>query len=86
MSTFVGPASWLLFDLLGINGKPEWLQIPSEYWAKFEDYRKIKILVSNLPFVNEGAERAIVMMKRYVDKVKDEKDKQEDPYSTHPRF
>ena len=47
LSTFVGPASWLLFDLLGINGKPEWLQIPSEYWDKFEDYRKVKIFVMN---------------------------------------
>ena len=77
MSTFVGPASWLLFDLLRINGKPEWLQIPSEYWAKFEDYRKIKIFMSNLPFVNDGAERAMAMMKKYIDKVKNEKDKQD---------
>ena len=77
LSTFVGPASWLLFDLLGINGKPEWLQIPSEYWDKFEDYRKMKIFVMNSPFVNDGAERAMAMMKRYVDKVKDGKDKQD---------
>ena len=67
----------LIYWELTINGKPEWLQIPSEYWAKFEDYRKIKILVSNLPFVNEGAERAMAMMKRYVDEVKDGKDKQD---------
>ena len=77
MSTFVGPASWLLFDLLGINGKPEWLQIPSEYWDQFEEYRKMKIFVMNLPCVNDSAERSMAMMKRYVDKVKDEKDKQD---------
>ena len=77
MSTFVGPASWLLFDLLGINGKPEWLQIPSEYWDQFEDYRNMKIFVNNLPVVNDGAERAMAMMKKYKDKVKNEKDKQD---------
>ena len=77
MSTFVGPASWLLFDLLGINGKPEWLQIPSEYWDQFEEYRKMKIFVMNLPCVNDSAERSMAMMKRYIDKVKDEKDKQD---------
>ena len=77
MSTFVGPASWLLFDLLGINGKPEWLQIPSEYWDQFEEYRKMKIFVMNLPCVNDSAERSMAMMKRYVDKVKDKKDKQD---------
>ena len=77
MSTFVGPASWLLFDLLGINGKPEWLQIPSEYWDQFEEYRKMKIFVMNLPCVNDSAERSMAMMKRYVDKVKNEKDKQD---------
>ena len=77
LSTFVGPASWLLFDLLGINGKPEWLQIPSEYWDQFEEYRKMKIFVMNSPFVNDGAERAMAMMKRYVDEVKDGKDKQD---------
>ena len=76
MSTFVGPASWLLFDLLRINGKPEWLQT-SEYWDKFEDYRKMKIFVMNLPCVNDSAERSMAMMKRYVDKVKDGKDKQD---------
>ena len=73
----VGPASWLLFDLLGINGKPEWLQIPSEYWDQFEEYRKMKIFVMNLPCVNDSAERSMAMMKRYIDKVKDEKDKQD---------
>ena len=77
MSTFVGPASWLLFDLLRINGKPEWLQIPSEYWDQFEEYRKMKIFVMNLPCVNDSAERSMAMMKRYIDKVKDEKDKQD---------
>ena len=77
MSIFVGPASWLLFDLLGINGKPEWLQIPSEYWDQFEEYRKMKIFVMNLPCVNDSAERSMAMMKRYIDKVKDEKDKQD---------
>ena len=77
LSTFVGSASWLLFDLLGINGKPEWLLIPSEYWDQFQDYRNMKIFVMNLPCVNDGAERAMAMMKKYIDKVKNEKDKQD---------
>ena len=77
LSTFVGSASWLLFDLLGINGKPEWLLIPSEYWDQFQDYRNMKLFVMNLPCVNDGAERAMAMMKKYIDKVKNEKDKQD---------
>ena len=37
----------------------------------------MKIFVMNSLFVNDGAERAMAMMKRYVDKVKDGKDKQD---------
>ena len=38
LSSFVGPRSWLLFDLLKLDGKNEWLKCPVEMWPNFEAY------------------------------------------------
>ena len=35
LSSFVGSKSWLLFNLLKLEGKQEWLNIPSEDWHNF---------------------------------------------------
>ena len=77
LSTFIGPGSWLIFELLGIKDKPEWFLIPSEHWCKFDSYRKLEHFVTNLPVVNDGAERAMAMIKTYVDNVRDEEEKQD---------
>lgn len=77
LSTFVGEGSWLIFELLDIYGKPEWLKIPSDHWQQFEEYRKMKEFVTNLPVINDSAERAMALIKKYVNNVKDEEDKQD---------
>jgi hypothetical protein len=42
LSVFVGKGSWMLFEICGVETKPEWLLIPSKHWEKFEDFRRMK--------------------------------------------
>ena len=60
-----------------VKGKPEWLLIPSQHWAKFEEYRKIKEFADHLPVTNDSAERGIALIKACIEKVTDESEKQD---------
>ena len=71
LETFVAEGSWLIFDLFEVKGKPEWLLIPSQHWAKFEEYRKIKEFADHLPVTNDSAERGIALIKACIEKVSD---------------
>ena len=77
LKEFVDKGSWLLFDLCGIKGKPEWLKIPSHLWSEFEDFNKMNTFASNLPVINDSAERGMALIKSYIDKVHNEEDKQD---------
>ena len=78
LETFVAEGSWLIFDLFEVKGKPEWLLIPSQHWAKFEEYRKIKEFADHLPVTNDSAERgSIALIKACIEKVTDESEKQD---------
>ena len=77
LSSFVGEGSWLLFDICGVETKPEWLLIPSKHWETFEDFRRMKEFAENLPVTNDTAERGMALIKTYIDKVCDESDKQD---------
>ena len=77
LSSFVGEGSWLLFDICGVETKPEWLLIPSKHWETFEDFRRMKEFAENLPITNDTAERGMALIKTYIEKVCDESDKQD---------
>ena len=48
LSSFVNEKSWLLFDLLGLDGQQEWLQTPHDMWVMFFEYRKLRDYVMNV--------------------------------------
>ena len=77
MSCFVGPESWLLFDLLNLPGSNDWLLVPAAHWHNLDEYKKIETFLSNLPCVNDGSERAVAMIGTYINSVKDEAHKQD---------
>ena len=54
---FVGKDSWALFDLLSIER--ENFQFSVEEWESMERFKELSFLVSNLPVVNDAAERAL---------------------------
>ena len=59
----VGPKSWLLFDLLGING--EWLATPTGQWETDPSYLRMREVVSHLAVVNDAAERGVKDIQDY---------------------
>ena len=77
MCCFVGPESWLLFDLLNLPGSNDWLLVPAAHWHNLEEYKKIETFLTNLPCVNDGSERAVAMIGTYINSVKDEAHKQD---------
>jgi hypothetical protein len=68
LNLFVGAKSWLLFNLLNIDGEMlDWMQVPVVYWEKMSGYRKLKEIVSAFEVVNDCAERAIKMITDFKD-------------------
>ena len=63
LSSFVGPRSWLLFDLTNVGS--QWLQRPVAEWPLEADYRQLLGLIRELEVVNDGAERAIKDVTEY---------------------
>ena len=53
----VGKDSWKMFSLLGIDS--EFLNIAVNKWTETSSYLKGKEILSNLPVVNDAAERAL---------------------------
>ena len=54
---FVGPDSLTFFDLLRIDHT--FVKLPVSHWATNDSYKRAKDMVSNLPVVNDAAERAL---------------------------
>lgn len=54
---FIGKDSWTMFKLLGIN--PDFLNLSVDQWNVSTSYLHGKEVLSNLPVVNDAAERAL---------------------------
>ena len=76
LNTLVTPNSWLVFQLLGLEDKQDWLQTPCSMWNLFADYNKLEDFASNLPVVNDLAERGVAMISQFVNNVEDEEGRQ----------
>ena len=57
LKDFVGRDSWTLFHLLDLDSG--FFEHPATKWETSESYQKGKHVVSNLPVVNDAAERAL---------------------------
>ena len=76
LTQLIGPRSWLLFDLLGLKRRQDWLQLKPKDWPKMEDYTIARDFVVNLEVVNDSAERGVKMISDFKDCVRDEKQRQ----------
>ena len=57
LASFIGPQSWKLWDLLGVESN--WLQLPVAEWERACTYGLAYSFVKGLKVVNDGAERCI---------------------------
>ena len=76
VGSLVTSNSWLIFNLLGLEGPQDWLQMPSEMWPMFTEYRKLEDFCSNLRVTNDLAERGIHLISEFIHKTKTEKQSQ----------
>ena len=76
LSSLITPVSWLIFDILDLSGPQDWLQLPSHMWSMFSEYRKIVEFATNLPVVNDLAERGCHMITEYINKSSNEEQRQ----------
>ena len=76
LSTFVSEESWLLFDLLGLDGNQEWLQTPVRMWEMFGDFRKFKVFAENVSVVNDLAERGMHLITEFASKCYNKEERQ----------
>lgn len=72
LPSLIGPRSWLLFSLLGLDGPQEWLQIPVGYWNKFAEYRSARDYLKRLEVTNDSAERGVKLISDFNDMALDE--------------
>ena len=58
--------SWTLFKKLDSNDlQPTFLQNHPKHWVNDANYQKIKTVVSNLPVINDPAERTLGLVTEY---------------------
>ena len=61
---FIGSNSWLVFDILGLQG--DWLVKPVTEWEESPDYLTLKTYIENLKVVNDTAERGIKLWSDFI--------------------
>ena len=72
LANFVGPESWLIFDLFDMTGEQDWLLAPSSNWHLSSDFRKLEEYALSLVCVNDLAERGCHMATEFIKRVESE--------------
>ena len=70
IKSFIGPRSWLLFDLLRMED-PRWLHLPAKEWESDEQFVQMNRIVKDLSAVNDTAERAVKNVTEYANSAND---------------
>ena len=76
LASLVTPNSWLIFNMLGLDGPQDWLQMPCTMWPVFSEYRKFSAFATNLPVTNDLAERGIHLITQFINKSSNEEQRQ----------
>ena len=76
MASLVSEDSWLVFNLLGLEGDHDWLQAPASLWPRFEEYRTLHEFASNISVCNDIAERGIHLMTDFIGHFESEEQRQ----------
>ena len=76
LGSLVNPSSWLIFELLGLSGPQDWLQLPCHMWTWFGEYRKFVEFANNLAVTNDLAERGCHLITEFINKTANEDQRQ----------
>ena len=76
LGSLVTTNSWLIFDLLELQGPQDWLQLPCSMWPMFSEYQKLAEFSSNISVTNDLAERGISMITAFINKTENETQRQ----------
>ena len=57
IASLVTTDSWLIFQLLGLASSQDWLLAPCTVWHLIPSYQKLEEFATNLPVINDLAER-----------------------------
>ena len=66
LSSLISSKSWLVFQLLGLDGSQDWLQTPASMWKLFAEFRELEKFANNVSVVNDIAERGIHLMSDFI--------------------
>lgn len=70
LKKFIGPRSWLIFDLLQTSDVP-WLELPANEWESDDLYVDMKRIILDLAVTNDTAERAVGKVTEYANSAND---------------
>ena len=76
LASLVSSESWLIFNLLELNGSQDWMTIPANLWDNFVDFKKFKEFAENLSVCNDIAERGVALISSYINRA-ESKEKRE---------
>lgn len=76
LADFIGPASWLLFDLCGLQGPQDWLLAPSCNWHLSTSFKQIEEFANKLVVVNDLAERGCHLATEFINRVESEEQRE----------
>ena len=72
LNDYVGQNSWLIFKIVPYLSK--WLESPPDLWTHDSDYKNMQRFIKRLVCVNDCCERAIKLVKDFIDStIKEEK-------------
>lgn len=69
MASLVTSSSWLVFDILKLQGPQDWLITPATSWHLAPEFKALQMFAQNLTVVNDLAERGIHMATDYINRV-----------------
>lgn len=71
LSSLIGPNSWYLFELLGVN--TDWIGMPVEQWDLHPGYKDAEQFVRHVKVVNDSAERGVKLIQEFANGISKKK-------------
>ena len=76
MASLVTSDSWLVFQLLHMEGPHDWLESSCSEWTNFQSYKRIEEFAQNISITNDIAERGVRLITDYLNKTNSEEQRQ----------
>lgn len=77
LTDLIGPESWFVFKVLGIETDHTWLTERCSVWHKHANYMKLKTFVEGFNVTNDTAERGVMLIQEFVSSCQNEELRQD---------